>query len=83
MWRDGSCHNIDCTSPNPLAVFMWRRPQNSAVLLAITHRRLGSASEEINTQVVTCIINKWRARISEMRIYNVRDPLGIGGSGNL
>ena len=62
---------------------MWRRPQNSVVLVAVTHRRLGSASEGINTQVVTCIINKWRARISEIRIYNVRDPLGIGESGNL
>ena len=82
-WRDGSCHDIDCTSPNPLAVFMWRRPQNSAVLVAATYRRLGKTSDRTNTQVVTCIINRWSAKISEMSIYNVRDPPGIGGSGNL
>ena len=51
---------------------------NSAALVATTHKRLERASDGTSTQVVTCIINKWRARISEMSLYNVRDPSGIG-----
>ena len=28
---------------------------------------------------MACIINKWRAKISQMRLYNVKDPPGTGG----
>jgi len=62
---------------------MWRRSLNSTVLVVATHRRLERASNETSTQVVAYVINKWRARISQKRIYNVRDPLGIKGPGNL
>ena len=62
---------------------MWRRPLNSAALAAPTDKGLGKAFDGTSTQVVACIINKWKARISEMSIYNVRDPKGIGGLGNL
>jgi len=55
---------------------MWRRPLNSTILVAATHRRLGRASDGTNTRKVTCIINKWRAKISQRRLYNVRDPPG-------
>ena len=34
---------------NPLAVFMWKRPMNSAILVAATHRRLGRAYDGTNT----------------------------------
>ena len=57
---------------------MWRRPLNSTVLVAATHKRLGRASDGTSIRVVAYIINKWRARISQKRIYNVRDPLGMG-----
>jgi len=48
-------------------------------LVAATHRRLERASDGTNTRVVACIINKWRAKISQKRIYNVRDPPGRKG----
>jgi len=57
---------------------MWRKLLNSAILVVATHRRLGRASDGTSTQVVACIINKWRAKISQKRLYNVRDPPGIG-----
>ena len=53
---------------------MQRRPLNSAVLVAVTHRRLGRVSDGTSTRVVACIINKWRAKISQRMPYNVRDP---------
>ena len=57
---------------------MWRKPLNNAVLVAATHRRLGRVSDGISIQVVACIINKLRAKISQRRLYNERDPLGTG-----
>jgi len=51
----------------------------SAVLVAATHKRLRRASDGISTRVMAYIINKWRAKISQRRLYNVRDPLGTGG----
>ena len=57
---------------------MWRKSLNNAVLVAVTHIRLGRVSDWTNTKVVACIINKWRAKISQRRLYNERDPLGTG-----
>ena len=57
---------------------MWRKPLNNAVLVAVTHIRLERVFDRTNTQVVACIINKWRAKISQMRLYNERDPPGTG-----
>ena len=53
---------------------MWRRPLNSTVLVAVTHRRLGKASDETSTKVVARIINKLRAKINQKRLYNERVP---------
>ena len=36
--RKGCCHRIKCSAANFLAVFMWRRPLNSAALTTPTHR---------------------------------------------
>ena len=71
------CTHNYCTSPNPLAALMWRRPLNNAILFVATHRRLGMASDGTDVQVVVCIINKWKVRIRKWGIYNVRDPLGV------
>ena len=57
---------------------MWRKPLNSAVLIVATHRRLGRVFDGISIQVVACIINKLREKISQRRLYNERDPLGTG-----
>ena len=51
---------------------------NSIALIAATHNKLKKAADETNTQVATCIINKWRAKINGKEVYNVRDLLGIG-----
>ena len=66
--------NAPYTSPNLLATFMWRRPLNSVVLVVATHRRLRRVSDGTSTRVVAYIINKLRAKISQKRLYNVRDP---------
>ena len=59
---------------NPLAAFMRKKPLNNTVLVAATHRRLGKTADRTSTQVVTCMINRWRAKINWKGIYNVRNP---------
>ena len=44
-------------------------------MVAATHKRLGKAEDGTSTQVATYMINKWRAKINEKGIYNVRNPL--------
>ena len=50
---------------------------NSITLVAATHRKLKKAADGTSTQVATCMINKWRAKINEREVYNVRNPLGM------
>ena len=52
---------------------------NSITLVATTHSKLKKAVDGTNTQVATCMINKWRAKINGKEIYNVRGPPGMGG----
>ena len=73
-FRDGSYHHIYCTPPNPLVAFMWRRPLNSTIWVAVTHGRFGEMSNSTSTRVVAYVINKWRAKINRKRLYNVRSP---------
>ena len=72
--RKSYCHRIECSTTNFLAAFMWRRPLNSTALATPTHRGLEGVFDGISTQVVPWMINKWRAKIIEREIYNVRDP---------
>ena len=51
---------------------------NSIALIAATHNKLKKAADETSTQVATCMINKWRAKINGNEVYNVRDLLGMG-----
>ena len=51
---------------------------NSIALIAATHNKLKKAVDGTSTQIVTCMINKWRAKINGKEVYNVRDLLGIG-----
>ena len=53
---------------------MWRRPLNNIVLVAVTHRRLGKASDGTSTKVVARIIFKLRVKINQKRLYNERVP---------
>ena len=68
------CHCIECSAANFLTAFMWRRPLNSAALAIPTYREPERVSDVTNTQVMGWMINKWRAKIIEKGIYNVRDP---------
>ena len=51
---------------------------NSITLVAVTHNKLKKAVNGTSTQVATCMINKWRAKINGNEVYNVRDPPGMG-----
>ena len=57
-----------------LAALMRKGPLNSVTLVATTHRKLEKVADETSTQVATCMINKWRAKINEKGIYYVRNP---------
>ena len=47
-------------------------------MVAATHRGFGKVADGTSTQVMTCMINRWRAKIDWKEVYNVRDPLRIG-----
>ena len=68
------CHRIECSALNFLAAFMRRRPLNNAALATPTHKGSERVSDETSTQVVAWMINKWRGKIIEREIYNVRNP---------
>ena len=76
--RKSCCHYIECTATNFLAVFIWRRPLNSAALATTTHRRPKMVFDGTSTQVVAPINNKCRIKIVQNELYNVRDLSSIG-----
>ena len=43
---------------------------NSINLFVATHSKLRKAADGTGTQVATCMINKWMAKINEKEIYN-------------
>ena len=43
-------------------------------MFVATHSKLRKASDGTGTQVVTCMIKKWTAKINERRIYNGKCP---------
>ena len=50
--KKGYCHCIKCSAANFLAVLMWRRPLNNAVLATPTHRGPERVFDGTSTQVV-------------------------------
>ena len=72
--RKNCYHCIECFTTNSLTAFMWRRPLNSAVLVAPIHKEPVGVSNGTSTQVVAWMIDKWRAKIIQREIYNVSDP---------
>ena len=58
---------------------MKKWPSNSVTLFAATHSKWRKASDGTYTQVATCIINKWTAKINKRRIYNGKCPPGERG----
>ena len=67
-------YHIECIATTFLATFMWRRPLNSATLTTATHNRPKRVSYETDTQVRDQMVNKYRIRIVQRELYNVRDP---------
>ena len=72
--RKSCCHRIECPTANFLTAFMWKRHLNSVVLATTTHRKLKRVSDGTNTQVVAQMINKYRIKIVQKELYNVRNP---------
>ena len=54
---------------------MWRRSLNSATLATATHRELERVFDETSTQVGVRMINKWRVKMIQKKIYKVKDSL--------
>ena len=38
----------------------------------VTNKKQGEAADETGTRIGTCLINRWRARISQEGLYNVK-----------
>ena len=55
-----------------LAALMRKWLLNSIILFAATHSKLRKVAGETGTQVATCMINKWTAKINVKEIYNTR-----------
>ena len=60
-----------------LVALMRKWPLNSITLVAATHSKLKKEADGTSTQVATCMINKWRAKINGNEVYSVRDPPGM------
>ena len=80
--RKSCCHHIEYSAANSLAAFMWRRLLNNTALVTLTHKEPIRVSDRTSTQMVTWTIDKWRAKIIQREIYNIRDPWGKEGSRN-
>ena len=71
--REDWHHYIKCTKITLLAAFMWKRCLNSATLANATHRELGNVADRTSTQVKVQMINRWRVKIIQKRLYKVGD----------
>ena len=52
---------------------MWRRSLNSTTLTTTTHRKPERVSDGTGTQVRVRMINRWRVKMIQRRIYKVKD----------
>ena len=78
--KESCYHSIECTVATFLAVFMLRRPLNSATLATTTYRKLKKMSDGTGTQVRAQMINKYKVKMAQKEIYNGRDPPWEKGS---
>ena len=76
--RKSCYHRIECTTTTFLAAFMLRRPLNSVALFTTTHRKPERVFDGTGTQVKAQIINKFRIKIVQRELYNVKDPHEVG-----
>ena len=74
-----SCyHRIECTETTFLAAFMWRRLLNSATLATTMHRKPKRVSDGTGTQVRAQMVNKYRIKMIQKELYDVRGPPWVG-----
>ena len=71
--RESCYHRIECIATTFLAAFMWRRPLKSAVLVTTTYRKPKRMSDGTDTQVRSQMINKFKVKMVQRELYNVRD----------
>ena len=64
------------------AALMKELPLNSVMLSAATHNKLREALDGTDTQVTTCTINRWTAKMKGAKEYITREISRIGGEGN-
>ena len=78
-----SCHfHIECTNKRPDCINR-KRPLNGMVSVTATNRRWGKMANGTRTQVVICLTNRWKVRIKQEGLCNVRIPSWKqGGSRN-
>ena len=71
--KESCYHHIECITATFLAAFMLRRPLNSVALATITHKKPKRVSDGTDTQVKAQMINKYRIKMVQKEIYNVKD----------
>ena len=62
-----------------LATLMKELPLNSFMLSAATHSKLREAWDGTDTQVATCTIDRWTAKMKGAKEYITREILGGSG----
>ena len=72
--RESCYHRVKSTATTFLATFMWKRPLNSIALATTTHRKPKRVSDGTNTQVRAQMTNKYRIKMVQRELYNIRDP---------
>ena len=73
--RKGCHHHIKCTIAAFLATLMWRKPLNSTVLVAATHKGLKGVSDGMGAQVGVQVTNKCKVQMIRNSLYNVKKLL--------
>ena len=58
-----------------LAALMKELPLNSVMLPTATHNKWREALDEIDTQVATCAIDRWTAKMKRTKGYITREIL--------
>ena len=80
--RKNCYHRIKFTITTFLAAFIWRRHLNSETLATTTHRKPEEVSNGIGTQVISQTIDKYRVKMIQRELYNVKNLLWKGDGRN-
>ena len=71
--RKSYYHHIECIAATFLIAFMWTRLLNSATLATTTHRKPKMVFDGTNTQVRVQMTNKYKIKMVQRELYNVKD----------